>query len=32
LAVQDVAYDKLRERLVADGQVLEWKGKAGKGK
>ena len=26
VAVQDVAYDKLRERLLADGQVLEWKG------
>jgi hypothetical protein len=25
LAVQDVPYDKLRERLLADGQVLEFK-------
>jgi hypothetical protein len=24
LAVQDVPYAKLRERLLADGQVLEW--------
>ena len=26
LAVQDVPYDRLRERLEADGQVLEWAG------
>jgi hypothetical protein len=24
LAVQDVPYDRLRERLLADGQVLEY--------
>ena len=24
VAVQDVPYEKLRERLVADGQVLEY--------
>lgn len=24
VAVQDVSYDRLRERLLADGQVLEW--------
>jgi hypothetical protein len=24
-AVQDVPYEKLRERLLADGQVLEFK-------
>jgi hypothetical protein len=29
-AVQDVDYPKLRERLLADGQALEWKGKGGK--
>ncbi len=28
-AVQDVDYPKLRERLLADGQVLEWKGGGG---
>ncbi len=27
-AVQDVNYDKLRTRLLADGQVLEWKGQS----
>jgi hypothetical protein len=26
VAVQDVSYDRLRERLLADGQVLEWTG------
>ena len=26
-AVQDLAYGPLRARLLADGQVLEWKGK-----
>jgi hypothetical protein len=33
IAVQDVPYDKLRERLLADGQILEYKGtaKAGRG-
>jgi hypothetical protein len=25
IAVQDVPYDKLRTRLLADGQVLEYK-------
>jgi hypothetical protein len=25
LAVQNVPYDKLRERLLADGQVLEYR-------
>ena len=25
IAVQDVPYDKLRARLLADGQVLEYK-------
>ena len=25
IAVQDVPYEKLRERLLADGQVLEFK-------
>jgi hypothetical protein len=25
VAVQDVAYDRIRDRLLADGQVLEWK-------
>ncbi|RYX81982.1 FAD-dependent oxidoreductase [bacterium] len=24
LAVQDVAYDKLHDRLLADGQIMEW--------
>lgn len=28
VAVQDVDYDKLKQRLLADGQVLEWKGKS----
>lgn len=28
-AVQDVDYPKLREKLVADGQILEWQGKGG---
>ncbi|HEX8912139.1 MAG TPA: FAD-dependent oxidoreductase, partial [Humisphaera sp.] len=28
-AIQDVDYAKLRERLLADKQVLEWKGKPG---
>ena len=28
VAVQDVGYDRLRERLLADGQVLDWKGPA----
>lgn len=28
IAVQDVDYRKLRERLLADGQVLEWTGPA----
>jgi hypothetical protein len=28
VAVQDVAYEKLRERLLADGQILQWKGGA----
>ncbi len=28
MAVQDVPYAKLRKRLVADGQVLEWKSPA----
>ena len=32
VAVQDVDYEKLKERLLADGQVLEWKGKERKGK
>jgi hypothetical protein len=31
LAVQDVDYDRLRERLLADGQILEWHG-AGTGR
>jgi len=31
-AVQDVPYPKLRERLVADGQVLEYKGPASAGR
>jgi hypothetical protein len=30
VAVQDVDYAKLRERLIADKQVLEWKGPKGK--
>ena len=25
-AVQDVDYGRLRERLIADGQALEWTG------
>jgi len=29
--VQDVAYAALRERLLADGQVLEWTGGGGRG-
>ncbi|MFZ5828971.1 MAG: FAD-dependent oxidoreductase [Planctomycetota bacterium] len=34
LAVQEVPYDRLRERLLADGQVLEYSGggKGGRGK
>lgn len=28
VAVQDVSYDKLRTRLLADGQILEFKGPA----
>lgn len=31
LAVQDVFYAKLRERLIEDGQVLEYRGPAGGG-
>ncbi len=27
IALQDVSYAKLRERLLADAQILEWKGK-----
>ena len=27
IALQDVSYPKLRERLLADGQILEWTGK-----
>ena len=30
LTVQDVPYEPLRERLLADGQALEWTGDAGK--
>ena len=29
VAVQAVDYEKLRGRLLADGQVLEWTGQAG---
>jgi hypothetical protein len=29
IAVQDVAYDQLRERLLADGQILEYDGPRG---
>jgi hypothetical protein len=32
VAVQDVDYAKLRARLLADKQVLEWKGAKGEGK
>ncbi|KAA5545347.1 FAD-dependent oxidoreductase [Roseiconus nitratireducens] len=31
VAVQDVSYEKLRERLIADGQVLKFDTPAGKG-
>ena len=31
IAVQDVPYAKLRERLLADGQILEYKAPAGSG-
>jgi hypothetical protein len=30
VAAQDVDYPRLRERLLADGQVLEWKGRGAK--
>lgn len=30
-AVQDVPYERLRERLLADGQVLEWAGRRATG-
>jgi hypothetical protein len=30
-AVQDIDYTALRERLLADGQVLEWTGQRDRG-